>query len=135
MINLFIIKLILLLYFVKLLKSNGLEIPEDISEDLKGVNDKIKNDIENYNQFVQNYGKNLENFIRVLTTKEYKINAQIDETNNNQLKLSINKLFEILNRVPGGSFLVNLLQKINGNILAKFDSMYLYKYIKIFFIF
>jgi len=45
MINLFIIKLILLLYFVKLLKSNGLEIPEDISEDLKGVNDKIKNDI------------------------------------------------------------------------------------------
>ncbi|CAK5129347.1 unnamed protein product [Meloidogyne enterolobii] len=99
---------------------------------LQGWNDKVfkyackrflnlenASQVMSYNRFIEHYGENIVAFTNALTCVENLFNIKIDKK---KVKISNDKMFIDLNKVPGSSVVKNLIEEINNDILDKLDS-------------
>jgi len=70
-----------------------------------------------YNRFIEHYGENIVAFTNALTSVE-NLNIKIDKK---KVKISNDKMFNDLNKVPGSSVVKDIIEEINNDILEKLD--------------
>lgn len=73
--------------------------------------------IMSYNRFIEHYGENIVAFTNALTSVE-NLNIKIDKK---KVKISNDKMFNDLNKVPGSSVVKDIIEEINNDILEKLD--------------
>nr|CAD2181882.1 unnamed protein product [Meloidogyne enterolobii] len=100
---------------------------------LQGWNDKVfkyackrllnlenASQVMSYNRFIEHYGENVKAFTNALTNVENLVNIKID---NKKVIITNDKLFNELNKVPGSSILIDLIEKINDGILVQLNTL------------
>ncbi|CAK5122587.1 unnamed protein product [Meloidogyne enterolobii] len=76
--------------------------------------------VMSYKRLIEHYGENVKAFTNALINVENLVNIQID---NKKVKITNNKLFNELNKVPGSSILKNLIGEINDGILGQLNKL------------
>nr|CAD2174550.1 unnamed protein product [Meloidogyne enterolobii] len=100
---------------------------------LQGWNDKVfkyackrllnlenASQVMSYNRFIEHYGENIVAFTNALTNVENLVNIKIE---NKKVKITNDKLFNELNKVPGSSILKDLIGKVNVSISRQLDKL------------
>uniref|UniRef100_A0A915N823 Uncharacterized protein n=1 Tax=Meloidogyne javanica TaxID=6303 RepID=A0A915N823_MELJA len=76
--------------------------------------------VMSYNRFIEHYGENVVAFTNALTNVESLVNIKTD---NKKVIITNDKLFNALNKVPGSSILIDLIEKINDGILVQLNTL------------
>ncbi|CAK5129518.1 unnamed protein product [Meloidogyne enterolobii] len=100
---------------------------------LQGWNDKVfkyackrllnlehASQVMSYNRFIEHYGENVKAFTNALTNIENLVNIKIE---NKKVKITNDKLFNALNKVPGSSILKDLIKGIDDGILLQLGKL------------
>ncbi|CAK5128889.1 unnamed protein product [Meloidogyne enterolobii] len=100
---------------------------------LQGWNDKVfkyackrflnldnASQVMSYNRFIEHYGENIIAFTNALTNVENLVDIKIESK---KVKITNDKLFNELNKVPGSSILKDLIKGINDGILLQLGKL------------
>ncbi|CAK5114204.1 unnamed protein product [Meloidogyne enterolobii] len=76
--------------------------------------------VMSYNRFIEHYGENIVAFTNALTNVENLVNIKIE---NKKVKITNDKFYNELNKVPGSSILKELIEEINDGIMVKLGKL------------